>query len=353
MAAPQGPIIPTTATSRFPGCALSCVTLLQAQQICMPPNTPQASQLVYDQCFCNSAFLTPFRTSPDILCIQDCSLAADRQLLQAWFNGFCQTVANGVDPTTLTATQPAGTPVASAPTTASSPTVSVSTVTSGTARATITATGTPNTTSTSAHRDPWINTHWQWVLMLIILALGLSGLAWLAVWLKRRHRRKIDSQRAAASGFSRGPESRSRQEMRRSSATDLWGPHQMMQATQGYQYNTQPGTDGVLTAAALASDRRHPSRTSKRISSAPTRSASGAVSDAVVEGPPARIQSTRARPSDLEMNARMIGAADRNSKLKRQGSKLRKFPAEQDVQPERSTTPRPHSGKNVGDLDKT
>lgn len=350
MAVPQGRIVPTAATPRFPGCALSCVTLLQAQQICMPPNTPPASQLVYNQCFCSSPFLTPFRTSPDILCIQDCAIPTDRQRLQAWFGEFCQNVANGIDPTTLTATLPAAASPAPTPTVASNPPTSILTVTSGTARATITATGTPNNTSPSAQRDPWINTHWQWVLMLVILALGLAGLAWLAVWLKRRHRRKLDGQRAAASGFSRGAESRSRQEMRQSSATDLWGPHQMMQATQGYRYNTEPETDtGSAAVAAGASDKRHLTRNSNRISSAPTRS----VSAAAEQGLPIRPQSTRARPSDLEMNARMIGAADRNSKLKREGSKLRKSPAEQNMPPERSTTPRIHGGKEDGDFEKT
>lgn len=60
--------------------------------------------------------------------------------------------------------------------------------------------------------------------MVGILALGLALLAWFCVWLKRRHRRKVDERRAAASGFPTAAEKRGGAQ---SATPDLWGPHQV------------------------------------------------------------------------------------------------------------------------------
>ena len=68
-----------------------------------------------------------------------------------------------------------------------------------------------------------IETHWQWILMVVILILGLGALAWLLVWLKKRHRRKVDERRAQLGGF---PTEREKAAGARSATPDLWGPHQ-------------------------------------------------------------------------------------------------------------------------------
>jgi hypothetical protein len=60
--------------------------------------------------------------------------------------------------------------------------------------------------------------------MLGILAIGLPLLAWALIWLKKRHRRKLDVQRAAASGF---PTEQEKRGGARSATPDLWGPHQV------------------------------------------------------------------------------------------------------------------------------
>lgn len=61
--------------------------------------------------------------------------------------------------------------------------------------------------------------------MLGILAIGFGLIAWGAVWLKRRHQRKVDQRRAAISGFP--SESEKRRDGARSATPDLWGPHQV------------------------------------------------------------------------------------------------------------------------------
>ncbi|KAK5082695.1 hypothetical protein LTR05_006575 [Lithohypha guttulata] len=292
------PIVPTSASASFPGCALSCTTLLQAEQICMPPNQPQAGQLVYDQCFCNSAFLTPFATTADGVCVTECAIPSDRLRLQSWFNNFCAQVSSGVDPTTLTATssQAAATTV-----------TTTSTATSGTVTVTPTSTSASSSSSSPDQNQSWIEGHWKWILMLVILAIGLALLAWLAVWLKRRHRRKLENLRATASGFSYDPEKRPANGIRRSATPDLWGPHQMMQATQGYGY----ASDEIVQAPK--EDRHNRSHRGTEAVSRPEKDVIE-IADIEKNAASLRPSNKRARPSELEVNARMIGAADRRSK---------------------------------------
>ena len=79
-----------------------------------------------------------------------------------------------------------------------------------------------------------ISGHWQWILMVAILIVGFIFLAWLAVFLKKRHRRKVDQRRAAVSGF---PNQEEKREGARAATPDLWGPHQHMAATKGWEYH--------------------------------------------------------------------------------------------------------------------
>lgn len=304
--ADQGRIIPQAATPQFPGCALNCATLLNAQSVCLPPTQPKSSQLVYDQCFCASAFLTPFATTTDGVCVTECPSLADRQLLQAWYNSFCAQVRNGIDPNTLTS--------------ASTSTVATSiiSVTSGTLVATVTATSTSSGASSTQHQtgnQSWISTHWKYILMIVIIAVGLAFLAWLAVRLKRRHQRKLESQRAAASGFGYDPEKRPANDPRRSATPDLWGPHQMMQATQGYGYDTE-----IVGGSTRRSSKKYRGAESSK------RGENDMIEVAGIDQARTRLSNKRARPSELEINARMIGAADRRSKSRkksRSASELR------------------------------
>lgn len=293
--AQQGTIIPQSSSPSFPGCALSCTTLLQAQDVCMPPNVPQSTQTSYNQCFCSSPFLTSFATTADGVCMSECAIQTDRQLLQAWYNSFCAQVRDGNDPTTQTSSTPPAT------------VTSTQVITSGTFTATAnpTTSNPAGTSSAASHQNQsWIEGHWKWVLMLGIIAVGLIALAWLAVWLKRRHRRKLEALRAAASGFKYDPEKRPANDPRRSATPDLWGPHQMMQATQGYGYDP----DIIEEVPSKGKKSKYRGTDTKRLTKEAVEiiEAESSVS--------ARPSTKRARPSELEINARMIGAADRRSK---------------------------------------
>ncbi|RMD44213.1 hypothetical protein DV735_g787, partial [Chaetothyriales sp. CBS 134920] len=101
-----------------------------------------------------------------------------------------------------------------------------------------------------------INSHWQWVMMLGILAVGLGLLTWFAIWLKHRQRRKMEAQRIAMSGFPSPTEKRDRPS---SAAGDMWGPHQHMHATNGWEYQTDPAkaaAEGRPTSGGRQEKRR-------------------------------------------------------------------------------------------------
>lgn len=152
------------------------------------------------------------------------------------------------------------------------------------------------------------------------MAVGLGLLAWLAVWWKRRHNRKLEVQRAAASGFSYDPEKRPVNDPKRAATPDLWGPHQMMQATQGYGYTTENMNHD--------SNRRKSKKYRVAESSRKTDPDVIEVQEIDRTMSP-RPSNKRARPSELEINARMIGAADRRSKSREKG---RNGPRDKDVE---------------------
>jgi len=209
-------IVPTTSSSSFPGCALSCSPLLQAQTLCVPPSAPVSNEATYVNCFCQSSLLSTLYSTPDGPCDSVCTIESDRQLLQSWYKNFCASGGAGAIVATTTV----------APTTLLTST--------GSNDAAATASGTSQD-STSATSQSWIGSHWRWVMMLGILMVGLALLALLAVCLKRRHRRKLEAKRASASGF---PIDREKAGSRASNANleALFGPAQHMAATRGWEY---------------------------------------------------------------------------------------------------------------------
>ncbi|EXJ96141.1 hypothetical protein A1O1_01267 [Capronia coronata CBS 617.96] len=260
-------IVPTSSSSSFPGCALSCTALLQAQSLCVPPNVATTSQITYENCFCQSSSLQALYSTPDAICAGECTIEADRQQLQTWFTGFCAQVGQGIDPLTSTAsTSPTATTVV--------------TITSSTSPSQATGAGTgtgSSSASASSSHQSWIEGHWRWILMLGILAIGFALLTWLAIWLKRRHRRRIEERRAAISGF---PTPTEKKDGARSATPDLWGPHQHMHYTKGWEYAEGNGTMGSGALGAATADRR-----SKRLSSSKDKRRSNRVEVAEVNDP--------------------------------------------------------------------
>jgi hypothetical protein len=95
-----------------------------------------------------------------------------------------------------------------------------------------------------------IDTHWRWILMLGILLVGLGLIALIAVYLKRRHRRKLDEKRASLSGF---PPAGRGLTPTPTPGPELWGPHQHMAHTRGWEYSHEQ--DDTLASGGVLGPR--------------------------------------------------------------------------------------------------
>ncbi|OAP55111.1 hypothetical protein AYL99_10811 [Fonsecaea erecta] len=244
-------IVPTSPSDQFPSCAVNCAVLLQAQTACVPPAQPATNQITYENCFCQSSFLQALYSTPDAICTAECTSESDRALLQTWFTGFCQKVGSGIDPleTTTSTFQPSSTTV-----------VTITSYSTPPPTATNTGTGSASAPAPPSHQS-WIDGHWRWILMLGILVVGFAFLIWLAIWFKRRQQRKIEERRAVTSGFPRDDEHRGGA---RAATPDIWGPHQHMHYTKGWEYHNDPA---IMGGGGLAASSNKHDRRSKRISS--------------------------------------------------------------------------------------
>ncbi|KAL8852696.1 MAG: hypothetical protein Q9221_002456 [Calogaya cf. arnoldii] len=171
--------------SNLPACAQQCALLQAAQTACTAPPNPPPGATYGLPCFCGYAPLANLKLdAPTNLCAT-CS-TSDNAAIQSWYKGTC---SNGGQTTSASngQTTPATNP-------------------SSSRTATPNPTNQPNNVANRPGQTPnkeqkgWMSTHWQWVLMVIILILGLGGLAIGGVYLKRYIHRRRDAQETAAAG---------------------------------------------------------------------------------------------------------------------------------------------------------
>lgn len=112
-------LIPTSASSSFPQCGLSCSVLTSAQDSC----TASADQSTWFSCFCQSALLTTLKTSGSIC--SNCD-ASDQALVSTWYNNYCSSGGTDTGASTTT-TSAASSPSPSTASASSSSSASVST----------------------------------------------------------------------------------------------------------------------------------------------------------------------------------------------------------------------------------
>lgn len=89
-------ILPTSASSTFPQCGLTCTTLTTAQTSC-----EAADASTWASCFCQSSLLTGLKTSGSIC--STCS-AADQATLSTWYNNYCNSGGKDTSNAATTAT---------------------------------------------------------------------------------------------------------------------------------------------------------------------------------------------------------------------------------------------------------
>lgn len=221
--------IPTAATSVFPACGLQCQNVLQAQTSCASIST----RPLQVQCFCQYGPLNTWYSQSSGVCDAVCPNTSDQNLLQSWFKAFCASGGSNENGAASTSSQQ----TTLATSTTGAPTIVVPTSSSGTAaQATASPVGTASTDASTGNHQGWFTTHWRWVLMLGVLAVGLVLFAILLIFFKRRHARKVEARRAAASGFPVNKDGVIRDNTA-SRGQDMWGPHQHMAHTRGWEYN--------------------------------------------------------------------------------------------------------------------
>lgn len=152
--------------STLPACATNCYHLYDANGACVPPAVATGSVLQYGECFCSNAYLTPFSTGTAGVCDQACTQAtetSDLASIRNWYTSFCaanEAAATGTGTTTS---------------------------------ATSTST---SKSSKSSGSNSWLTNHWQWVVFIVVVVVGI-----IAVWIgaclwHRRYLRKKDRQYA-------------------------------------------------------------------------------------------------------------------------------------------------------------
>ncbi|KHN98955.1 uncharacterized protein MAM_03417 [Metarhizium album ARSEF 1941] len=162
-------IVPFNDINKLPACARACGPLWDANGACVPPAVAAADAGTYESCFCADSRVAPFSTGGGAnICPNACP--GNPQGLSSignWFSSFC----NGKVKTTP---QTAATNPAAATNTPGS--------------------GSDSAGSNSGNGGDWLSNHWQWVIMLVILVVGIAGI-WIGacIW-RRRYLRKKDRQ---------------------------------------------------------------------------------------------------------------------------------------------------------------
>lgn len=173
----QTPVKPGTNTDivpfgSLPLCAQSCGPLFDVAYGCVPPEKPS----VDIDCFCTNKMVSAVgEPGPGNTCANVCAAAADVTAIQTWFNSLCG--SKEAQPTDINGGSPENTDAGSTETGDS---------------------GTENLDNESedsgADRIPkkqtWIESHYQYVIMIVIIVVAIVG-GWVtAAYFRRRYLRK-------------------------------------------------------------------------------------------------------------------------------------------------------------------
>lgn len=173
VASPDGLIVPFS--SVLPACASFCGPLFDVQGFCTPPNIAT----INDNCFCTDSRLSAFDDDSGTSGVTavcgtsspySCTSATDLQAIKTWFDNFC--AANKA----VTAATNSGSATAS------------------TATSTSTSTSSSKAKAASSAGQTWLQGHWKWVIMLVVVFVAIVG-GWVgACLLRRRYLRKKEKE---------------------------------------------------------------------------------------------------------------------------------------------------------------
>ncbi|KAI6361574.1 hypothetical protein MCOR25_006479 [Pyricularia grisea] len=147
--------------STLPACAGQCGALFDANGACAPSGVTSAPSAIAS-CFCSNSKVTPFSTGTAGVCDNACTATpGDFGSIRNWFTSFC------ANPATVTSLGQIGS-------------------------SSSTSTAIPAQTD----NGDWLSSHWQWVVFIVVVVVGISCI-WIGacVW-RRRYLRKRDRQYA-------------------------------------------------------------------------------------------------------------------------------------------------------------
>ncbi|CAK7272344.1 hypothetical protein SEPCBS57363_005083 [Sporothrix epigloea] len=153
----------------LPSCATNCGHLYDANGACVPPAVTSGPVAQYASCFCNNALIAPFSTGTAGVCDDACTAdAGGLSSIHVWFSSYCAAEQKNLATNTATTI-----PTASA-----------------------TNKGSSGSNSSKSTNHSWFATHYQWVIFIVVMLVGLTSL-WIGacVW-HRRYLRKKDRQYA-------------------------------------------------------------------------------------------------------------------------------------------------------------
>jgi hypothetical protein len=179
---PVTTIPPFADTAKLPACAVNCGALYDANGACVPPAAPVGEASAYTACFCSHGAVAPLSTAVTGVCDNVCQ-PNDLSSVQGWFQGICGVQNNNNNGGGGNGGNNNGNGGDSG---------------SGNGDS---GNSNGNTGGSTGHhkgiQEPtgdWLSNHWQWVIMLVILVVGIAGI-WIGacIW-RRRHLKKKDRQ---------------------------------------------------------------------------------------------------------------------------------------------------------------
>ncbi|KAH7150389.1 hypothetical protein B0J13DRAFT_287876 [Dactylonectria estremocensis] len=210
---PSTTIVPFTNTALLPSCAVGCGALYDANGGCVPPAVASTiGTTAYTSCFCANSAVAAFSTAVTGICDDACA-SDGLSSIANWFRDICSVDAND------NAADDGGDVVSSSASTSSTSTAKAKASTGG--------------------GGTWLSNHYQWVIMLVILVVGIAGI-WIGacIW-RRRYLRKKDRQRSLGQKHSG------------SASHPSWGPgvgSGSVAAPHDPGYDSQRNSHAILTA---------------------------------------------------------------------------------------------------------
>ncbi|CEI40320.1 hypothetical protein FVEN_g1752 [Fusarium venenatum] len=216
--APVTTIVPFNNQQVLPACAAACGPLYDANGACVPPQVAaDAGPKAYTSCFCLDQRVAAFKTATQGVCDEACG-AEGLSSIAGWFRSMCGTATK----TNGGSTQQTG--QGSTATTAGD-----SSSTAG------------SRLSNNEGGGDWISNHWQWVIMIVVLVVGITAI-WVGacIW-RRRYLKKKDRQSHLIQKHSG------------SASRPSWGPG--MEASEGgipYDDESNRNSHGLMLPGATA-----------------------------------------------------------------------------------------------------